>query len=240
MVAHPHRGDVGADGFDDAGAFMAQHERAVDGKRPLPSTTWRSLWQTPVATVRTSTSRPQGLSISMVSTVSGSWTFRNTAALICMARASSVGLLRTLVPRGWACNAVIRCRRRCCRALMPHGGVATRDGLVPAGRKSLAAEVIRWQRIPPVVARRIALRLSAPLTLRNVLSLRNVLYGDPSRTHPVITAIRSVTPTRPSSSGSAANAAGNRVRGGTRLSRRRTAFASPAARRSISNTSGSA
>src|SRR5437764_1377661 len=28
------------------------------GKRPMPSTTCRSLWQTPVATVRTSTSRP--------------------------------------------------------------------------------------------------------------------------------------------------------------------------------------
>ena len=29
MIPHPHRGDVGTDGFDDAGAFMAQHERAV-------------------------------------------------------------------------------------------------------------------------------------------------------------------------------------------------------------------
>ena len=54
------------------------------GKRPLPSTTCRSLWQTPVAIVRTSTSRPHGLSMSTVSTVSGSCTLRNTAALICM------------------------------------------------------------------------------------------------------------------------------------------------------------
>src|SRR5437870_6502409 len=34
------------------------------GKRPCPSTTCRSLWHTPVATVRTSTSRGSGLSIS--------------------------------------------------------------------------------------------------------------------------------------------------------------------------------
>ncbi len=34
------------------------------GNRPTPSTTCRSLWQTPVAAVRTSTSRPHGLSTS--------------------------------------------------------------------------------------------------------------------------------------------------------------------------------
>src|SRR5437667_1589054 len=51
---------------------------------PTPSTTWRSLWQTPVAAVRTRTSRPHGLSISMDSIVSGSCTFRKTAALISM------------------------------------------------------------------------------------------------------------------------------------------------------------
>src|SRR5215471_6304763 len=50
----------------------------------MPSTTWRSLWQTPVATVRTSTSRPSGLSISTASIVNGSNTLRKTAASICM------------------------------------------------------------------------------------------------------------------------------------------------------------
>src|SRR5215469_2488556 len=55
------------------------------GKRPSPSTTCRSLWHTPVATVRTSTSRPQGLSISTASIVSGSCTLRNTAASISIA-----------------------------------------------------------------------------------------------------------------------------------------------------------
>src|SRR5262245_57462492 len=54
------------------------------GKRPWPSTTCRSLWQTPVAAVRTSTSRPHGLSISTDSTASGSWTFRKTAAWVFM------------------------------------------------------------------------------------------------------------------------------------------------------------
>src|SRR5919106_3203870 len=42
----------------------------------------RSLWQTPVAAVRTSTSRPHGLSTSTDSMVSGWCTFRKTAALI--------------------------------------------------------------------------------------------------------------------------------------------------------------
>src|SRR6516165_1616361 len=55
------------------------------GKRPSPSTTWRSLWHTPVATVRTSTSRPPGWSMSTGSIVSGSCTLRNTAALISIA-----------------------------------------------------------------------------------------------------------------------------------------------------------
>src|SRR5215471_147672 len=55
------------------------------GKRPSPSTTWRSLWHTPVATVRTSTSRPQGWSMSTASIVSGSCTLRNTAASISIA-----------------------------------------------------------------------------------------------------------------------------------------------------------
>src|SRR5580704_2277208 len=54
------------------------------GKRPIPSTTCRSLWQTPVATVRTSTSRPKGLSMSMASIVSGSSTLRKTAACMSM------------------------------------------------------------------------------------------------------------------------------------------------------------
>src|SRR5271169_1372769 len=52
------------------------------GKRPIPSTTCRSLWHTPVATVRTSTSRPHGLSTSTCSIVSGACTLRKTAALI--------------------------------------------------------------------------------------------------------------------------------------------------------------
>ena len=30
MVAHPHRGDVGTDRLDDAGALMPQHERAIE------------------------------------------------------------------------------------------------------------------------------------------------------------------------------------------------------------------
>src|SRR5215813_6801407 len=52
------------------------------GKRPTPSTTWRSLWHTPVAAVRTSTSRPHGLSISTDSIVSGACVLRKTAAFI--------------------------------------------------------------------------------------------------------------------------------------------------------------
>src|SRR5277367_2542395 len=52
------------------------------GNRPIPSTTCRSLWHTPVATVRTSTSRPHGWSTSTCSIVSGAWTLRKTAALI--------------------------------------------------------------------------------------------------------------------------------------------------------------
>src|SRR5690242_1361524 len=54
------------------------------GKRPMPSTTCRSLWQTPVAAVRTSTSRPDGLSISTDSMVSGAFGLRKTAACISM------------------------------------------------------------------------------------------------------------------------------------------------------------
>src|SRR6185312_7831359 len=51
-----------------------------------PSTTCKSLWHTPVATVRTSTSRPAGLSTSTASIVSGSKTLRKTAAFICIGR----------------------------------------------------------------------------------------------------------------------------------------------------------
>src|SRR5881396_263116 len=43
---------------------------------------WRSLWQTPLATVRTSTSRPMGLAMStfsIVSSLCGPW---NTAAFM--------------------------------------------------------------------------------------------------------------------------------------------------------------
>jgi len=35
MIARAHRGDVGADRFDDAGAFMAQHERAIQGEAAI-------------------------------------------------------------------------------------------------------------------------------------------------------------------------------------------------------------
>src|SRR4051794_10467563 len=59
------------------------------GKRPTPSTTCRSLWQTPVATVRTSTSRRSGLSISTVSIVSGACGLRKTAASICIGTSST-------------------------------------------------------------------------------------------------------------------------------------------------------
>src|SRR2546421_5377026 len=52
------------------------------GQRPWPSTTCRSLWQTPVAAVRTRTSRPDGLSISTDSIVSGSWGLRKPAAVL--------------------------------------------------------------------------------------------------------------------------------------------------------------
>src|SRR5881296_2996155 len=58
------------------------------GQRPWPSTTCRSLWQTPVAAVRTRTSRPDGLSISTDSIVRGSCGLRKTAAFISMARSS--------------------------------------------------------------------------------------------------------------------------------------------------------
>src|SRR6058998_1715019 len=62
--------------------------RRSTGKRPMPSTTCRSLWQTPVAAVRTRTSRPDGLSISTDSIVRGSCGLRKTAAFISMARSS--------------------------------------------------------------------------------------------------------------------------------------------------------
>src|SRR4029450_3379710 len=42
----------------------------------------RSLWQTPLATVRTSTSRPMGLAISTFSMVSGLWGPWKTAAFM--------------------------------------------------------------------------------------------------------------------------------------------------------------
>src|SRR5690348_16327136 len=58
------------------------------GQRPSPSTTCRSLWHTPVAAVRTSTSRPHGLSISTDSIVSGACVLRKTAAFISMALSS--------------------------------------------------------------------------------------------------------------------------------------------------------
>src|SRR5438128_9183941 len=62
------------------------------GQRPRPSTTCRSLWQTPVAAVRTRTSRPQGLSMSTDSIVSGSCGLRKTAALMSMACLSGGGV----------------------------------------------------------------------------------------------------------------------------------------------------
>src|SRR5260370_27435355 len=66
------------------------------GQRPWPSTTCRSLWQTPVAAVRTRTSRPDGLSISTDSIVSGSCGFRKTAAIISMATSSPSDSTREL------------------------------------------------------------------------------------------------------------------------------------------------
>src|SRR5260370_8142829 len=66
------------------------------GQRPWPSTTCRSLWQTPVAAVRTRTSRPDGLSISTDSIVSGSCGFRKTAAIISMATSSPTESTRQL------------------------------------------------------------------------------------------------------------------------------------------------
>src|SRR3954447_7616749 len=59
------------------------------GKRPTPSTTCRSLWQTPVATVRTNTSRRSGLSTSTVSIVRGACGLRKTAASICIGTSST-------------------------------------------------------------------------------------------------------------------------------------------------------
>ena len=56
--------------------------------RPKPSTTCRSLWQTPVATVRINTSRPHGLSTSTDSIVNGSCTLRKTAAFTPMVHSS--------------------------------------------------------------------------------------------------------------------------------------------------------
>ena len=58
--------------------------RGRAAKRPSPSTTCRSLWQTPVATVRTRTSRPSGRSMSMDSMFTGTCVARQTAALISM------------------------------------------------------------------------------------------------------------------------------------------------------------
>src|SRR5580765_8196155 len=52
------------------------------GKGYRPSTKCRSLWQTPEATTRTSTSRPAGLSMSTFSIVSGWWGPWNMAAFI--------------------------------------------------------------------------------------------------------------------------------------------------------------
>jgi len=49
---------------------VAEHDRPVERKPPHPSTTCRSLWHTPVATVRTNTSRPHGWSMSTASMVS--------------------------------------------------------------------------------------------------------------------------------------------------------------------------
>ena len=64
VVARPQGRHVGAHRLDDAGALVPENDRAVQRNRPTPSTTCRSLWQTPVAAVRTRTSRPHGLSIS--------------------------------------------------------------------------------------------------------------------------------------------------------------------------------
>src|SRR4030095_3902796 len=60
------------------------------GNRPSPSTTWRSLWQTPVPTVRTRTSRASGRSTSIDSMATGTCVARQTAARISMASPSVV------------------------------------------------------------------------------------------------------------------------------------------------------
>src|SRR3989441_2202704 len=75
------------------------------GNLPTPSTTCRSLWQTPVATVRTRTSRPHGLSISIASIVNGSCTFRKTAAFVSMSASLQELLIhgrarRSIIPAG--------------------------------------------------------------------------------------------------------------------------------------------
>src|SRR5262249_9960816 len=48
----------------------------------MPSTTWRSEWQTPLHTVRTSTSSDRSSARSTSSIVSGSWALWNSAAFI--------------------------------------------------------------------------------------------------------------------------------------------------------------
>src|SRR5712691_4187466 len=73
---------------------------------------WRPLWQTPVATVRTSTSRPHGLSTSTSSIVSGSWTLRKTAAFMVLTRRLA-GVHRQHLPRDAARHV----------AAEEHGGV---------------------------------------------------------------------------------------------------------------------
>lgn len=47
-----------------------------------PSTKWRSLWQTPLATVLTTTSCSMGEEISISSMVKGAWGSRNMAAFM--------------------------------------------------------------------------------------------------------------------------------------------------------------
>ena len=83
VVAGGERGDAVADLLDDAGALVPEHGRRVPGRIGARGGA-ESVWQTPQATRRTSTSPARGSARSISRIASGAPNCSRTAALICI------------------------------------------------------------------------------------------------------------------------------------------------------------
>jgi hypothetical protein len=79
VVADLEVGHAVADLLDDAGALVSEHARQREGMSP--SRTLRSVWHSPVATIRTRTSPRFGPSTSTSSRTNGAWLADSTAAV---------------------------------------------------------------------------------------------------------------------------------------------------------------